>query len=297
VKQAVFLAAALAIATSGRTASAAQNKCGDPDLLDSFPAVSDPPAPVPTNAVLSAHYAPTAQYLGEDVKLQHLPDDPIVVTASFDESEGMLRVSPPEPLVAGDTYQIVWPRLAGIGTASRGNGATVKFTVANGADETAPDFVGLDHIHWDVRRERDQCTDSLEDRFAFDLFPGHAEDDFGTQSLALVVYQTRGPNISSTDPPFPVTTVPLPPEGDSVRILRTIDDAAGRACFAALVRDLQGHASGGAEHEVCVHTTRPPFFYGCHAASPAAPPKAGLSAAFGALLLALAVRLWHRRPS
>jgi MYXO-CTERM domain-containing protein len=37
----------------------------------------------------------------------------------------------------------------------------------------------------------------------------------------------------------------------------------GRICFAALVRDLTDKISGGGDSEVCVQTTRPPFFNGC----------------------------------
>ena len=147
--------------------------------------------------------------------------------ATFDDTQGQLQVTPPEPLVANDSYVISWPALRGIDTATLGSSEVVHFTAGSGADTAAPEFEGLTHISWDVRRERDTCTDDIENRFSFDLTPGTATDDFGTASLAIVVFQTKGPNIGVTDPPLQVTVAPFP-GSDGHRPRRTLDQRRHR---------------------------------------------------------------------
>jgi MYXO-CTERM domain-containing protein len=284
------LLAVAATPAVGRAAS-----CGKPDLQDAFPA--DKAEGVPTNAVLSAHYSPTAEYLGETVTLEHVGVGKDTVTATFRDTEGMLRVEPPAPLVEGDRYVISWPRLRGLDTASLGRGADVAFKVGPGADTVAPSFDGLTGIKWDVVRTRDECTDGLEDRFRFDLTPGKATDDSDSGSLALVVFQTQGPAIDQSAAPKPVLTAPFPSPGGSVSVDLTVPEATGKVCFAALVQDLTGKPSAGADKEVCAKTTAPPFFYGCRFAS--APPggKGGPFLGFAALALALSARRRHRPAS
>lgn len=287
-------AALLGLASSFGTSLALANDCGKPDLLEAYPGVSDPPSAVPTNATLTAHYASTAQYLGETVTLESASTGSVTVDATFDASEGLLTVTP-QALSSGTQYTIHWPKLAGIGTASRGKGADVTFVVASSADQSSPTFTGLSSIDWDVRRYRDECTDSLEDRFAFDLWPGDASDDFPTEDLALIVFQTKGPHVQASSSPTPVSIQKLPPSGDSARVVLSLDDGAGRVCFAALVKDLTGKVSTGADHEVCTHTTKPPFFYGCTVSAPLASGSWPCSPSL--LLLSLAARRRHRRTS
>jgi hypothetical protein len=185
--------------------------CGKPDLLAAFP--DDGAEGVPTNAVLSARYSPTAEYLGELVELRHPAGTDEPVDAEWSSATGLLTVNPPEGLVAGDEYTIAWPRLRGIGTASLGRGRQATFTVGSGADTAPPRFEGLQGVEWDVDRERDDCTDSLEERFIFDLTAGSASDDFPGDLLTLRVFQTSGPGISSASGAEPVLVTPLPPRG------------------------------------------------------------------------------------
>jgi hypothetical protein len=235
--------------------------CGAADFTEAFPA--DGAKGVPSNATLSAHYAATATYDGEEISLEHGGADTESLIGDFDAAEGLLGVTPSAPLVAGDTYTLKWPRLRAVGGGSRGRGATVSFTAGDVTDVAPPDFDGLTALAWDVRREHDDCTDSLEDRFAFDLSLGPASDDGGRALLTLVVFQSRGPQIAAKDGPVKVLTTALPAKGAAARVERALEDATGHVCFAALVRDLTGAVSAGADREVCATTVAPPFFYGC----------------------------------
>jgi hypothetical protein len=298
---------ALALAVVGLALPAQATTCVKPDLIDTFP--PDGAKRVPPNAKLTAHYEATAEYLDEDVRLvrgESAPDGGAdqgeSVPVTFSRDEGLLTVEPPNALIPGEHYVIKWPKLRGIGTASKGRGADVAFTVGTEEDLAAPSFEGLVDIGWDVRRASDDCTSSLEERFVFDVTPGRASDDSGTESLALIVFQTQGGDVGS-DPSKPVLTAPLPGSGESVRVERPIAGAKGHVCFAAHVKDLTGKVStgNGANKELCVKTTPPPFFYGCHfARRPGAggasgtPRESGAVLALGAVVLSLSKRRRHR---
>jgi hypothetical protein len=287
LRGAIVVALGLSVAVAARA-----DDCATADLLDTFP--PDAGTGVPTDAVLTAHYAPNAQYGGETVTLQHGTAPKETVDAVFDETQGLLSVTPVVPLVSGDRYAIEWPGLRGIDTASIGTGATVTFRVGDGPDVSAPIFAGLTKVRWDVKRERDECTSSFEDRFVFDLTPGAATDDAGTRNLALVVFQTKGPRVDQSGTREQVQISPLPKPGEAVRVALPIADAEGDVCFAALVRDLTGKVSS-ADREACTHTTAPPFFYGCSVARASSvrwPPGLAASLAFALSLLA---RRRHRR--
>ena len=253
-------AAAAMVAVLQHAPSALAQACGRPDLLHAWP--PDKAAGVPTDARLHARYALSADYLGEDVTLQRdgFPAD--TVTPSWNGAERILSITPPEGLVAGDEYTVTWPRLRGIGTASKGRDAEVTFTVGDSGDTETPKFRGLTGIDWDIDRESDDCTDSLEERFVFDLDLTSATDDGGAESLQLLVFQTRGPRVGSEGAPEAILVTKLPTDGD-VRVKRTIGDGTGRVCFAAIVRDLTGKVSASASEEVCTKTIPPPFFQGC----------------------------------
>jgi hypothetical protein len=210
-------------------------------------------------------------------------------------------VVPPEGLEPNANYVIQWPGLHGTGTTSVGIGKDVEFTVSSEADDTSPEFGGLTALEWDVGRYRDDCTDTMVERFQFDLRVGNATDDANAENLALIVFQTRGPNQSENDAPRPVAVTPYPGEGATVRVERSLSDGGGLVCFAALVRDLvPDHAPSGAEAEVCANTTLPPFFYGCAVRAPA--PRSGDSGGIApgvapgvAIALSLSLCLLHRR--
>jgi hypothetical protein len=259
--------------------------CGKPDLVAAFP--DDGATGVPTNATLSARYAPTAEYLGEPLELRHPAGTDEPVEGEWAPATGMLTVVPPEGLAPGDEYTMVWPRLRGLGTASLGRGLSATFTVGDGPDEAPPRFDGLLGIDWDVDRDRDDCTDSLEERFVFDLTAGAASDDFPSRLLTLHVFQTRGPGVSGSQGAEPVLVAAYPGDGRTVRIERSIHDGEGEVCFAAFVADLAGRTSGGTDRERCVETVAPPFFYGCQAAAPSGGAHAGLPLVLGALALTL----------
>jgi hypothetical protein len=306
--------------------------CARPDLIDTFP--PDGAKNVPTNAVLTAHYAPTAVHGEENVTLRGpdpggseisvgFKDDSCANPLEpgsfcFNENEGHLVLRPPTDLEPGGAYTVTWPGLLGENTTTRGNGGKVTFTVGDGPDVEPPKFRGLEKIFWDVDRERDECTEDQQDRFYFDLTPGPVSDDFGKELLALRVFQTKGPTLRGER--IKVALLPFPTDGNPVRTEISVSNATGEVCFAAQVEDLKcpdapppsssadggtgsgetscpGRYSGGADKEVCATTISPPFFYGCALAPPShdASGSALASRAWPlALLLLLAVRRRHR---
>jgi hypothetical protein len=240
----------------------AATPCGRPDLLETFPA--EGATDVPVNARLSARYAATAEYVNEEIALEHLGFATEAPRATFDSSEGFLSFQPSEPLVAGDSYVVRWPALRGLTTAGTGKSAEVKFTAGSITDVEPPVFGGVRALSWDVERVDDDCTDSLEDRFVFDLSLDDATDDGGRGMLTLLVFQSKGG--SATTSPAPVLAQRFSNSGSRVQVQRSIDSAAGNVCFAALARDSSGRVSNSAAREVCVATVKPPFFYGCSVA-------------------------------
>jgi hypothetical protein len=256
-------------------------ECGRPDLRDAVP--PDMAKAVPPNAALTAHYEPSAEYLGEDVVLtpEGLGDE--VVKATWDQSQGLLTFAPPQPLAPG-AYAIRWPSLRGLATAAPGRGATVHFTVGTTPDEADPVFDGLTGATWDLERQENDCTDALENRMVFDLALGPASDDGGRDGLTLVVFQTAGGNTDGGS--VPVLSTALPASGSTVRVKLPVASATGHVCFAAFVKDLTGKTSAGGAASVCVETTAPPFFRGC-AVAPAGPRASAVALALAGIALAV----------
>jgi MYXO-CTERM domain-containing protein len=258
---------------------AAAAPCNAPELVATFP--PEGTSGVPTDATLSAAYASSADYLGEEVLL--IPDggEPRPVPATYAKAEALLSIKPPEGLMPGLAYSVRWPGLRGVDTATPGLGREVRFITGAGPDAQAPRFDGLGAVTWDLERERNTCTDAIEDRFVFDLELGAADDDGGRGALALIVFQSAGPLVHD---PVPVFNRPLPPS--PVRLRLPVSAAVGHVCFSALVQDLTGKVAASPK-EVCVETTAPPFFHGC-----AAGGRGG--SGWPLLLLALVWR-WRRR--
>jgi hypothetical protein len=245
---------------------------------------------VPINAGLFARYAPTAEYLDEEVTLAPAGSAPSSVPATFDRAEGIVRVQPSQ-LLPETSYEIVWPSLRGLGTASSGMGATVNFDTGSSFDTEPPVFGGLAELSWRLERQRDECTDSLEERFVFDFTLRDGSDDGGRDSLTLILFQTKGPTIEP-GAPQQIAVLGMPEADASLEVARRVGDATGDICFAAVVRDLTGRISSGAERELCTHTAKPPFFHGCRLAALGVPlPKAGSVPLVSAILLVA----WRRR--
>jgi hypothetical protein len=243
--------------------------CGAPDFLAALP--RDGARSVPTNAALSAHYAASATYMGEPIHVEHAPanaaddaprDPGSDIAGEFDANEGLLVVTLDGPLVASDRYVVTWPRLHGSTSSGLGKGGKVSFVAGDTTDTETPGFDGITSVAWDVIRVRDDCTDSLEDRFTFDLGLGAASDDGGRDSLELVIFQST----SSRGKGKEVLHAPIPARGVPMRVERALGDAEGSVCFSAIVRDLTGKFAGGDAPGVCTKTVPPPFFYGCGAA-------------------------------
>jgi hypothetical protein len=252
----MLLAAALLLITSNAAAAA---PCGRPDVLETYPA--DGAMDVPINARLSARYAATADYVDEEITFEHVGVDVEVPRATFDSTEGRLSFEPAAPLVSGDSYVVRWPALRGLTTAVLGKGADVTFTAGSRNDFEAPRFGGVRAVSWDVERVDDDCTDSLEDRFTFDISLDDASDDGSRGMLSLLIFQSKGGSAQSS--PAPVLAQRFPDSARRVQVQRAISSAVGNVCFAALARDSLGRVSDSADREVCVSTVKPPFFYGC----------------------------------
>lgn len=253
---ALWVAGVLALGTRSLAAP-----CNRPDLQDAVP--PDGAVGVPTNASLSAIYVTSAEYLGEEIPLKRVSTGEVqTLQGTWVPVEGVLSVTPEAPLEPGELYEISWPRLRGVATATLGQGRDVTLQVGSGEDTELPVFDGVTGVEWDVAREKDPCTDATEERYIFDIEVPDAIDDGGRDSLTLLVFQTRGRDVAP-GAPEPVLVRRLPPPGGTLRVTKTIDDAVGEVCFAALVRDSTGKVSGGGNREQCVETVEPPFFYGC----------------------------------
>lgn len=273
---------ALAACIVGWSLSAGAAPCGRPDVDATFPPADA--VGVPRNAVLSAHLAAPALYDDEPVMLVNEAGENVEAIARYDEAQSLLVATPAAPLELG-AHHLTWPGLRGR-TSGLGLGRELDFTVGELDDEAAPQFAGLVGIDWDLSRERDPCLDRLDDRFVFRLNAGAASDDAGTEPLALLVFQTRDPTWPDQTEPAQVAERPFPADG--VVEVRRPATSAGATCFAAVVQDLVGFVSGGGEREVCVTTSRPPFFDGC-ATRPGSSNTCTLSASTLLALLA-----WRR---
>ena len=263
------------------------DSCTSPDLIETIP--QDGAENVPTNAMLFARYATIAQYLGEPVVLEHPAGVDTTVPATFDDTSGLLQITPPMALVPGDSYTVHWPALRGIDTATLGSTSDLTFTAGSEADVSPPTFAGITSVSWDVSRQSDPCNSDIDQRYVFNLGLGAAMDDGGRDSLTLLVFQTSGPSVDSSAP-APVLVQRIPPDGQGVQV--TTDVTVGHICFAAIVRDLTLKAStSGAP--VCVDTVSPPFFYGCGVA-PAHRARGLRMVAFSAAALAFALRARRR---
>jgi hypothetical protein len=280
----VLAAAPLAAVLALDTQVARADSCTSPDLIETMP--PDQAQDVPTNAMLFARYASIAQYQGESVQLEHVGVDMQSVPATFDETEGMLSITPSAPLVPAGAYVVHWPALRGLNTATLGTASDQHFSAGVAPDVAKPTFDGIAGVTWDVTRERDSCTGSIDERYVFDLALGAAADDGGRDSLTLLVFQTQGPKVD-VNTPARVLVRRIPPAGETVRVTSTVDRAIGHVCFAAIVRDLTLKVSTTSA-ERCVDTVTPPFFYGCAVA-----PARGVGR--GGLLLLFVVPLARGR--
>jgi hypothetical protein len=260
--------------------------CASPDVLDTVPADM---GTIPPNAALFAHYDASAEYANEDVVFTppgggdeaFAGNDPMPVV-TWDATQGLLAFTPPEALAPGD-YTIVWPGLRGLNTATPGLPATVHFTVGQTADVAPPDFGGLTGVTWDLERQTNDCTSSLENRFVFTLALDTADDDGGRANLTLVVFETSGSGVDGGS--VPVLSTPMPAAGKDVTVKLSVGEATGHVCFAAIARDLTGKISTSGSRTVCVDTTAPPFFRGCAIAAGGGPRTAvgGIALALVAL--------------
>jgi hypothetical protein len=268
-------------------APAARAQCGKPDLVDMVP--PDGATGVARNAKLGAHYATSADYLGEDVVLIHPDGSQQLLDATWDATEQLLSVVPSSSaLTADSTYEIRWPVLRGLNAAAPGLGGTARFTTGAGFDAAPPTFAGVAGLSWDVERKTTDCIDDeVVERFVFDVDLGAATDDGGTSGLTLMLFQTKGPQVFGM--PVPIPARAWPQSGTRAQVKLAAWDAVGEVCFAGLVRDTVGQISDGGDVQACVHTTDPPFFNGCNFSGGGAPRRGPL------LLLPLAALLLRRR--
>jgi MYXO-CTERM domain-containing protein len=281
-----------AAATLLASVDARADSCTSPDLVETIP--DKGAQSVPTNALLFARYETIAQYQNEPIGFEHVGMGTSGVSSqsvTFDATSGILQITPPTPLLPGDSYVVHWPALRGIDTATLGRTMNQNLTAGSEADMLPPTFEGLTSISWDVSRTQDSCTSAIDERYVFDLGIGDAADDGGRDSLTLIVFQTSGPTLEASAR-TQVLAQRIPPPGQHVQVTSSIGNAVGHICFAAIVRDLTLKVSfSGAP--LCVDTVAPPFFYGCGVA----PAKAGSDTGVAAMgLLAVAMgRLARKR--
>jgi hypothetical protein len=291
---AVAAVAVLALAPSARATI-----CGRPELLDTGPpdqATVPQGATVPPNATLFAHYSPEAEYGNENVLFtppgvadpEGFAGNDMMPAVSWDGTQGLLKFKPPSRLDPG-TYSIVWPALRGLNTASPSDSKTVTFTVGTVDDVAPPNFAGLTGVTWDLERQNNDCTSSLENRLVFTLSLAPADDDGGRSNLTLVVFQSSGSGVDGG--PVPVSSMPMPAEGNPVTIKLSVGESTGHVCFAAIAQDLTGQFSQSGSQTVCVDTIAPPFFRGCAIGATGRGDVAGTIA-----LVLLALALAGRRP-
>ena len=266
-----MLACALAGGLALALPRAEATTCARPDLIDAVPPDG---ATLPPNASLVAHYDPSADYGNEDVVLTPDGGTPEVVKVVWDGTQGLLTFAPESPLPPG-SYTLEWPALRGLNTSAPGRGAVVHFTVGSIDDVAAPAFEGLTGVTWDLERENNSCTDSLENRMVFTLSLAPADDDGGRAGLTLVVFQSAGSGGTADGGSVPVLSTAMPAAGKDVIVKLPVADATGRVCFAAIARDLTGKISSSGSQTVCVETTAPPFFRGFAVAGQDAPGAAG----------------------
>ena len=252
--------------------------CGVPDLVDMVP--PDGAMGVPLNAKLGAHYMASADYLGEVVVLVH-PDrpEPQMLKASFDPTEGLLSITPTEPLVPGGAYVVRWPALRGLNAATPGHGGEAHFTAGTADDTASPTFAGVTGVQWDLERVQNDCTEELEERYVFDIALGDAADDGGRDGLTLLLFQTSGSGAMGMT--VPVSTRAIPAAGATAQVKLPTRNSVGHVCFAALVRDTTNRVSQSGAAEACVDTVAPPFFRGCNVAG----SSSGATSAFGVVAL------------
>jgi hypothetical protein len=248
---------------------AAAAPCGRPDLRAAFP--GDGATEVPIDATLAAVYAETADYLAEPVELSSAGAT-LTLSAEFDASERRLFVRS-AALEPNTTYSIHWPALRGLSSAGHGLGKTVEFATSAQTDQLAPEFGGIRRLEWDLVQVKDECTDELEPRFRFDFELAPSSDDSSRDSLALLLFQTRGRAVQDGAPRL-LRQLSVP-EDAKTRLDLTVGESSGHVCFAAVVRDLVGRISPTGSDEHCVVTTAPPFFYGCQMLA-RAPQTSGL---------------------
>lgn len=241
--------------------------CGKPVLLYALP--PDGADNVPTDATLSAIYAKTAHHGNEPVTLKQSDGTEVPAQVNFDDNELTLTLKPDAPLTAGEVYTVEWPAQLRGYTTTNDKPKDVTFTVGSGPDSAAPSFDGVTSVSWDVKRSRDSCTNSVEERFVFDLDLAQADDDGGRDSLELLLFKTVGSGAPLQEP------VRAMPSGNKVSVASSVGAATGHVCFAALARDLTGKTSASGDHTVCVDTVKPPFFYGCRVAGGREAGKAG----------------------
>ncbi|MDX2050987.1 MAG: Ig-like domain-containing protein [Polyangiaceae bacterium] len=262
--------------------------CARPDVLETFPANGS--SEVPVNATLSAHYFASAEYDGEPIVLVELGGERRELLGNFSPNEGSLSLDPMGFLKPNTSYMLEWPALRGIGSASRGKGAKLNFTVGSGADTAPPEFGGVRKVKYHLDRDQDGCAETVQDRFVFELSLEPVSDESASKDLTLVVFQTQK---GATTPPQPVLTASFPEDG-RVSVARRIEDSLGEVCFAALVRDLSGKVSASADRLACTKTVEPPFFHGCAVASLRRSPSRGVGF-FGVGFAFILGGMWARR--
>jgi hypothetical protein len=282
--------AVVALAVAAGTLAAApvaRAQCGKPDLVDMVP--PDGATDVPRDATLGAHYAASAEYLGEEVVLVHPDGSEQLLDATWEPTEQLLSAMPTAAMTANSSYEIRWPVLRGLNAAAPGLGGSARFTTGAALDTAPPVFAGVAGLSWDLERKTDDCADDdLVERFLFDVDLGAASDDGGTSGLTLMLFQTRGPQVFGM--PVPIPARAWPQQGMRAQVKLAADDAVGEICFAGLVRDTVGQISGGGDVQACVHTTDPPFFNGCSVSG-----GSGARGSALASLLPLAALLLRRR--
>ena len=151
----------------------------------------------PPNATLAAHYAVVRGLPGRGRRPGHARPGSRRCRRRSTRRRGGSRSRRPIRSSPGATYTVRWPALRGLNAAAPGTGGQAALHGRRGDRRRAARVRRRRRARPGISlRQTNDCTDSIEERFVFDLDLGAATDDGGRDGLTLMLFQTSGPAAS-----------------------------------------------------------------------------------------------------